>query len=75
MLDSRYFWIRRVVLVPKNRKLDRLDPVQICLDSSRGPTAEQHMTMKLDVVAPGFNIFAAHSRHPRPQPLQVVGTT
>ena len=51
----------RVVSVSKNNKIDRLDPDQICEDSSRGPTAEKRI--KPDVVAPGFNIFSAHSRH------------
>ncbi|KAF2233798.1 subtilisin-like protein [Viridothelium virens] len=53
----------RTVEDPKNGKVDWLDPDQICPVSSRGPTAEKRI--KPDVVAPGFNIFSAHSRHPR----------
>lgn len=53
----------RVVSIPEKGQADRLDPDQICLDSSRGPTIEKRT--KPDVVAPGFNIFSAHSRHPR----------
>ena len=53
----------REVVVPKDGKIDKLDPDQICQDSSRGPTVEKRI--KPDVVAPGFNIFSAHSRHPR----------
>lgn len=52
----------REVVVPINGRIDKLDPDQICPDSSRGPTAEKRM--KPDVVAPGFNILSAHSRHP-----------
>lgn len=54
----------RVVLFPKDGKVDRLelDPDQIWPESSRGPTVEKRI--KPDVVAPGFNIFSAQSRHP-----------
>ena len=40
-----------------------LDPNQIHPKSSRGPTVEKRI--KPDVVAPGYNIFSAHSRHPK----------
>ena len=40
-----------------------LDPDQIHPKSSRGPTVEKRI--KPDVVAPGYNIFSAHSRHPK----------
>ena len=53
----------REITVPGTGKIDKLDPDQMCLDSSRGPTAEKRI--KPDVVAPGFNIFSAHSRHPK----------
>lgn len=35
---------------------------QMCTDSSRGPTKERRI--KPDVVAPGYNVFSAHSRDP-----------
>jgi len=53
----------RAVLNPRDGKIDRLDPNQIYSESSRGPTVEKRV--KPDVVAPGFNIFSAHSRHPK----------
>jgi len=53
----------RVVLDPNNGKLLRLDPDEMYPESSRGPTVEKRM--KPDVIAPGFNIFSAHSRHPK----------
>ncbi|EKJ76377.1 hypothetical protein FPSE_03460 [Fusarium pseudograminearum CS3096] len=39
------------------------NPDMVLSDSSRGPTVE--MRTKPDVVAPGYNIFSAYSRHPR----------
>ncbi|KAF5581409.1 peptidase S8 S53 subtilisin kexin sedolisin [Fusarium pseudocircinatum] len=38
------------------------NPDMVLSDSSRGPTAEKRT--KPDVVAPGYNIFSAFSRHP-----------
>ncbi|CAG7558736.1 unnamed protein product [Fusarium equiseti] len=38
------------------------NPDTVLSDSSRGPTAEKRT--KPDVVAPGYNIFSAFSRHP-----------
>ncbi|CAF9923156.1 MAG: hypothetical protein HETSPECPRED_005255 [Heterodermia speciosa] len=53
----------RIIFDSKNGKSDRLDPDQIYPGGSRGPTAENRV--KPDVVALGYNIFSAHSRHPR----------
>lgn len=39
----------------------QLDPDKMCEDSSRGPSEEKRT--KPDVVAPGYNIFSAQSRH------------
>ncbi|KAF4951609.1 hypothetical protein FGADI_7385 [Fusarium gaditjirri] len=38
------------------------NPDMVLSDSSRGPTVEKRT--KPDVVAPGYNIFSAYSRHP-----------
>ena len=43
------------------RGLLQLDPDKMCEDSSRGPSQEKRT--KPDVVAPGYNIFSAVSRH------------
>lgn len=42
-------------------KTQYLDPSEIVKDCSRGPTYEKRY--KPDVVAPGFSVFSAHSRH------------
>lgn len=52
---------------------ESLDPDHICPVSSRGPTVE--MRVKPDVVAPGYNIFSAHSRHPRASKFSAPGAT
>ncbi|KAL2038427.1 hypothetical protein N7G274_008766 [Stereocaulon virgatum] len=53
----------RKVTVPGKGNIDKLDPDHIYPQSSRGPTVEKRI--KPDVVAPGYNVFSAHSRHPK----------
>ncbi|MCJ1290929.1 hypothetical protein MMC34_002471 [Xylographa carneopallida] len=53
----------RAVLDPKNGKTNWLDPDQLYPESSRGPTTNKRI--KPDVVAPGYNVFSAMSRHPK----------
>jgi subtilisin family serine protease len=53
----------REVTVPGKGNIDKLDPDHIYPKSSRGPTVEKRV--KPDVVAPGYNVFSAHSRHPK----------
>ena len=53
----------REIANPAHGKIGKLPPDLICPDSSRGPTLENRI--KPDIVAPGFNIFSAHSRHPK----------
>ena len=55
----------RKVNVPAPDEVVEVDPDQIYSKSSRGPTCEKRI--KPDVVAPGFNIFSALSRHPKAQ--------
>lgn len=50
-----------VVTPVKKNIMDGLDPDQVCPHGRRGPITEGRI--KLDVVAPGFNIFSVHSRH------------
>jgi len=51
----------RTVTDPTDDRTMKLDPDEICTDSSRGPSPEGRI--KPDVVAPGFNIFSSQSRH------------
>lgn len=63
----------REVRIPGNGKVNKLDPDQIYAESSRGPTVERRI--KPDVVAPGFNIFSAQSRHPRAMKFSAAEAT
>lgn len=49
-------------ITQQNEKIYKISADKIYPKSSRGPTAEKRI--KPDVVAPGVNIFSAHSRHP-----------
>lgn len=49
-------------ITQQDEKIYKISADKIYPKSSRGPTAEKRV--KPDVIAPGVNIFSAHSRHP-----------